>query len=139
MVAYRLLADLVVLAHFAYVLFVVFGLVVILIGLAGRRSWARNFWFRSVHLGMILIVVLESIFGIACPLTTLESRFRRLGGQQPQATDFVERWLHAIMFFRAPPWVFATLYVAFGAAVLSTFLLAPPRRPGSSSPQSQSR
>ena len=124
---YRTLADAVVLAHFTYVLFVVLGLATILLGLAFRKSWARNFWLRSIHLAMIVIVVLEAIFGIACPLTTLENRLRRAGGQEPHATDFIERWLHAVMFFRAPPWVFAVLYIVFGAVVLATFLLAPPR------------
>ena len=128
--AYRLLADLVVFAHFAYVLFVVLGLVAILVGLAMRRAWARNFWFRSIHLGMIVVVVLEAILGITCPLTTLENALRRLGGQEPDALGFIDRWLHAIMFFRAPAWVFAVLYAAFGAAVLATFLIAPPRRCG---------
>ncbi len=37
--AYRLLADLIVLVHAAYVGFVVFGLVAIVIGLAFRQGW----------------------------------------------------------------------------------------------------
>lgn len=126
---YRTLADVVVLAHFAYVLFVVFGLVATLVGVALRRPWARNFWFRVIHLTMIAIVVIEAILGITCPLTTLENRLRLAAGEQPHALDFIERWLHSIMFFRAPAWAFAVLYLAFGAAVLGTFLLAPPRWP----------
>ena len=51
---YRTLADGVVVAHFAYVAFVLFGLVAILIGIALRRPWARNFWFRIIHLAMIV-------------------------------------------------------------------------------------
>ncbi len=127
---YRVLADVVVVAHLAYVSFVVFGLLAIVIGLVRKRSWARNFWFRVVHLGMILIVVVEAWAGIACPLTTLENRLRRAGGLEAHATDFIERWLHAVMFFSLPAVVFAAAYSLFGLAVLATFILGPPRWPG---------
>ena len=130
---YRWLANVVVLCHFAYVLFVAFGLVAIVAGIAWKRPWARNFWFRFVHLAMIGIVVVEAWAGITCPLTTLENRLRIAGGLESQKHDFIERWLHAVMFFSAPPWVFMVGYSAFGLAVLATFVLAPPRRPGSSS------
>ncbi len=85
----KLLADLIVVFHAAYVSFVVFGLVAILIGAALRWEWVRNFWFRASHLTMIGIVVLEALFGITCPLTALgetappESR----GGRAIRATS----------------------------------------------------
>lgn len=132
--AYRMLADGVVALHLAYVLFVVLGLVAIIAGLMMRRPWARNFWFRIVHLTMIGIVLIEAWANITCPLTTLENRLRRAGGLDPHQLDFIERWLHRVMFFRAPPWVFVVLYSTFGLIVAATFLLAPPRWPGSPKP-----
>lgn len=132
MLVFRVMANIVVLTHFAYVMFVVMGQIAILAGLAMRAGWARNFWFRTIHLAMIAIVVVESIFGVACPLTTLENHFRRAAGQDPDAIGFIERMIHSIMFFNAPGWVFALLYAGFGAIVLGTFVLAPPRRPGRS-------
>ena len=131
---YRLLADAVVVLHFAYVLFVVWGLVAIVAGLVLRRSWARNFWFRVVHLAMIGIVVLEAWVNITCPLTTWENRLRRAGGLDPHELDFIERWLHQVMFFRAPAWVFVVLYSTFGLVVVATFVLYPPRWPGALKP-----
>ena len=53
---YGLLADLVVIVHFAYVGFVVIGQLLILIGIVLRWQWIRNPWFRLIHLAMILIV-----------------------------------------------------------------------------------
>jgi Protein of Unknown function (DUF2784) len=137
--AYRILADVIVLLHFAYVGFVVFGLIAIVIGLAMRKGWARNFWFRTVHLTMILIVVAEAWAGITCPLTTWENQLRMAGGGKAEVLGFIERWLHAVMFFRLPPWVFAVGYSGFGLIVLATFLLGPPtwpkrRDPSASSP-----
>ena len=71
---WSVLADLVLLFHAAYVGYVVFGLVAIVLGIALGWSWVRNFWFRLTHLGAIGLVVAESIVGVACPLTTLENR-----------------------------------------------------------------
>src|SRR4029079_7904709 len=56
---YRLLADLIVAIHAAYVAFVVVGLLLILIGLACGWKWVRNWWFRVAHLVAILIVAAE--------------------------------------------------------------------------------
>jgi hypothetical protein len=129
MVWARVLADLVVVFHAAYVGFVGLGLGATLVGLARRKDWARNFWFRTIHLAMILVVVLESLAGIVCPLTTWENVLRRRAGQDPYPLDFIGYWVHRILFYQAPAWVFVMAYTAFGLAVAATFLLAPPRWP----------
>ena len=126
---YRVLADVVVLVHFAYIAFVVIGLAAIVIGLVLRRAWARNFWLRVSHLAMIGIVVFQAWVGIICPLTTLEKRLRIAGGQEVYALGFIESWTHSIIFFRAHPWVFLAAYSSFGLTVLATFLIAPPGWP----------
>jgi hypothetical protein len=127
---YSTLADLVVVAHAAYVLFVIFGLVAVLLGILFRWSWTRNFWFRIVHLAMIGVVVVEAVLSIVCPLTTLELYLRALAGQPAETGSFIGRWVHDLIFFQAPEWVFTIVYCAFGTVVLATFWLAPPRRPG---------
>ena len=63
MILYRVLADLIVVAHAAYVAFVVGAQGAVLYGLAGRRSWARNFYFRWGHLLAIAVVVLLTWLG----------------------------------------------------------------------------
>ncbi len=128
MVAYRLLADLIVVAHAAYVGFVVLGQLAFLVGLAFRRRWARNVWLRSVHLAMIVVVVLESWLGIACPLTTWEQSLRRLAGEASYPGDFVGYWANRVIFFQAEPWVFTLVYTLFGLLVAGTWVLAPPSR-----------
>jgi hypothetical protein len=125
----RILADLTVVLHATYVGFVVVGLVAILLGVAFRWNWVRNFWFRAAHLIAIGIVVGESLAGIPCPLTVWESQLRKIAGQTAYAGDFLGHWAHQLIFFRADPWVFTLLYTLFGLAVLVTFFLAPPRRP----------
>jgi hypothetical protein len=126
---YRLLADAIVVLHFAYVVFVVLGLVVILVGIALRWRFVRNFWFRIVHFLMIAVVVAEAIGGVVCPLTTWEARLRIAAGESVDSGTFIGRWVHRLMFFEAPVWVFTICYCGFGLLVVLTLLLAPPRWP----------
>jgi Protein of Unknown function (DUF2784) len=123
----RLLADLVVVAHAAYVGFVVLGFVAILAGIAFRWKWVRNPWFRWTHISLIGIVVAEALAGIPCPLTVWERQLRQGAGQVAYAGDFIGYWTHRLLFYRAQPWVFTLIYAAFGLAVLAAFILAPPR------------
>jgi Protein of Unknown function (DUF2784) len=125
---YRLLADLVVAVHFAYVTFVVVGQLLILVGLALHWRWVRNWWFRVAHLLAIAIVAGEAVLDIACPLTLWEQRLRDLGGTPTRGGTFVGNLLHDLIFVEAPPWAFTAGYVAFALVVAATFVLAPPRR-----------
>ncbi len=122
-----LLANLIVLVHFAWVAFLVFGLLAIVLGIAFRWGWVRNKWFRLIHLAMIAIVVGEAIAGVPCPLTIWEHRLRVSAGQTTFDGDFIAYWVHRLIFFEAEPWVFTVVYLAFGLLVLGTWIVAPPR------------
>jgi hypothetical protein len=125
-----LLADFIAAIHFGYVAFVVLGLLVILTGGLLRWRFVRNFWFRIVHLAMILIVVVEALLGIICPLTTWEYNFRVAAGQQNVSdVSFVARLIHQVMFFEFPPIVFLIGYCLFGLAVVVSWWLLPPDSP----------
>jgi hypothetical protein len=39
----------------------------------------------------------------------------------------VQRWLHALLFYDWPLWVFTAIYLSFAAVVAVTFILLPPR------------
>lgn len=125
---WRILADLTVIAHVGYVSFVVIGQLLILIGAFQGWGWIRNRTFRFAHLAAIVIVVLEAWVGMTCPLTTWENWFREWAGQTRYQGDFVARWMHELLFFDAPPWVFTVCYTSFGAVVLATLWWAPPKR-----------
>ena len=127
--SYRLLADVVVVLHFAYVAFVVFAMAAILLGIVFRWQWVRNFWFRAIHFLMIAVVAVQSVLSILCPLTTLEDFLRGRAGEAVQSGSFVGRWAHSLLFVEAPSWAFTTVYCLFAAAVLATLVLAPPRWP----------
>jgi hypothetical protein len=127
---YRLSADLILIVHAAFVGFVLFGLIVVWVGVARGWPWVRSLWFRGLHLAAIGFVVLQSYAHIVCPLTELENALRRHGGQVPYGPrGCVEYWLHRMIFYSAPPWVFITCYTLFGLAVAATFIWVPPRWP----------
>ena len=126
---YQLLANLILVAHVAYVAVVVFGLALIWVGHWRHWEWTRNFWFRVTHLTMIVVVVLESWFGILCPLTTWEKQLRELAGQESYEGDFVATWFRGILFFDVDTWVFTLCYTLFGTAVILSLWFSPPRRP----------
>jgi len=128
---YSLLADVTVGVHAAFVLFVVGGQVAVLLGWWRRWAWVRNPVFRIGHLLAIAFVVLEAWFGIVCPLTWLENELRALAGVPVYESSFVGYWIHRLLFYDAPPWVFAMAYTAFAALVAASFVGYPPRRHGS--------
>ncbi|GAB1719607.1 MAG: putative membrane protein [Nitrosospira sp.] len=119
-----LLADIILIIHFLFVLFVVGSVPAIWIG--ARLGWrfVRNIRFRLVHLGAILFVSLESLAGMVCPLTLLEDSLRRT----PADTSFIQRWLHRILFYDVPEGVLTVLYVMFAILVAVTFKFVPPSR-----------
>jgi polyferredoxin len=127
--AYRFLADVVLAIHFAYVAFVVLGLVAILLGIVLRWQWVRNFWFRAVHFFMIAIVVAESLWGVLCPLTEWENHLRELAGDASEPGSFIARWMDKILFVDLSHSALVVCYCVFGLVVLITLILAPPRWP----------
>jgi len=120
---YGVLADGILIVHFAFVAFVVFGFLLILIGLLNRWTWIHNRYFRIMHLVAIGIVVLQAWFNQICPLTLWENELRRRAGESGYTESFIEHWLHKILFYQAEPWVFTTIYTLFGALVLAAWFL----------------
>lgn len=102
---YRLLADLVVVAHLLFVLFVVAGGLLVL-------RWPRLAW---LHVPAAIWGALIEFAGWICPLTPLENRLRRLGGEVGYEGGFVEEYLLAILY---PSGLTRTHQLVLGALVL---------------------
>lgn len=133
---YQMFADVVLLLHFAIVVFVVGGLVLIIAGNMRRWHWVNALWFRLAHLGAIGTVAAESWLGITCPLTTLEIWLRSRTGGTVYSVSFIEHWLDRLIFYDAPSWAFVLGYSLFGLLVLVVWWHFPP---GSKSRYDESR
>lgn len=122
-----LLADLVLLLHFLFVLFVVGSLPLIWIGAGLGWPWVRRYGFRVAHVCAIGVVVAESLIGMMCPLTVWEDALRQAG--RPEAS-FIQRWVGRLLYYELPESVFTAIYVLFALLVVVTFrLVRPERRP----------
>lgn len=122
-----LLADTLLVVHFLFVLFVVFGLLAIYLGHFLHWRWVKNRAFRILHLAAIGIVVLQSWLGVICPLTVWEMALRDKAGGASYSGSFVQHWLQQLLYYTAPDWVFILLYSGFGCLVLVSWLLVPPQ------------
>jgi polyferredoxin len=128
MTLWRGLADLVLVTHAGYVLFVVGGQALIVIGWIRGWEWTRCRAFRLLHLVAIGLVMLEAWLGINCPLTILENFLRLLTGAAAYENSFIGHWLQWVIFYAAPEWIFPLIYTIFTALVILTWLAYPPRR-----------
>lgn len=125
-----LLADLILIIHFAFVAFVVLGLVFIWVGFFCGLKSVRNFYFRIGHLLAMAIVVLQSVLGVICPLTSWENELRRLaGGEATYKTSFIQHWLHKILYQDWEPETFTIIYCAFFLALVLSLVFIRPRWP----------
>jgi len=125
---WRWLADFVLVVHAAYVLFVVGGQTLIVIGWIRGWEWTRCRVFRLLHLVAIGLVMLEAWLGINCPLTALENFLRLQAGAVAYEHSFIAYWLRWVIFYAAPEWIFTLIYTVFTAIVTLTWLAYPPRR-----------
>ena len=114
---YQTLADVVLLLHFAVVIFVVLGLPAILVGNWCGWKWANMLWWRLAHLLAIAVVASQAWLGQYCALTELESILRQQAGQAIYDRSFIEHWVQRSLYFEGPLWVFALVYTTFGVLV----------------------
>jgi polyferredoxin len=125
---YRLLADAVLVVHFAVVVFVVGGLALVFMGNIRHWRWVNSLLFRLTHLVTVGIVVTQAWLGELCPLTVLESWLRRQAGEAAYSTSFIEHWLQRALYYEAPLWVFTLIYTLFGMLVAYAWWYFPPKR-----------
>ena len=85
---YRVLADLVLLAHLGFVLFVVLGGLLVL-------RWPR---IALVHLPAAAWGVLIEYTGWICPLTPLEKSFRARGGEAGYSGGFIQHYIQPLLY-----------------------------------------
>ncbi len=85
---YRIGADLVLLLHLAFVLFVIGGGLLLL-------NWPRLAW---LHLPAVGWGALVEFSGWVCPLTPIEQRLRNMAGESLTEGDFIGRSLPPLLY-----------------------------------------
>jgi hypothetical protein len=107
---YRVLADIVLMTHFAFAAFTVLGGLLVL----RRRPllWA--------HLASLLWGVVIQWANWTCPLTPLESRLRGAGGQAGYGGGFIEHYVSMVLY---PESLTVELRYVLGAALVTVNLV----------------
>jgi hypothetical protein len=103
---YRLLADAVLLLHLGFILFAVFGALLV----ARRRRWL------PLHLAAAGWGFLVEATGAFCPLTWAEIHFRQLAGQAGYEGGFIDHYLLPLIY---PAGLTRNLQLALGLGVLA--------------------
>lgn len=85
---YVLLAHAVVVLHIAFIVFVVFGGLLI--------AW-RQFWMW-LHIPAVLWAAIVELNGGYCPLTPLENYLREAAGLSPYSGDFIARYVFPYLY-----------------------------------------
>jgi len=113
---YSFLADLLVVLHLTFILFVLFGSLVVLI-------WEWLFW---LHLPAIAWGITIEISGWICPLTPWEIHLRKMAGEQGYSGSFIMEYLIPIIYpsglTREIQWVLGMIVVLTNL-ILYTFIL----------------
>lgn len=108
------LAGVVVLSHLVFLGFVIFG------GLFFSH-WP---WLIWLHVPAVIYAILVQTTGWRCPLTDLEKRLRRLGGQEPYGAGFLSRYLWSPIGRPVPDLIVDAAFVAAILMVNSRAYLA---------------
>ena len=125
---YLVLADLILVVHFAFVAFIILGFLVIWTGYFLGWGFVRDFRFRLAHLVAMGIVAAESLVGMVCPLTEWENGLRmRGGGGAKYEASFIEHWLGGVLFYEVSEGTFMVIYCGFFALVVVTYWVVRPR------------
>ena len=120
---WSILADLVMLVHFAFVLFVAAGGLLVLV--RPRVAW--------LHLPVLVYGVTIELVGWVCPLTPLEWSLRARAGEAGNGGGFLERYLDPILYpadwERLHVWL-GVLLIMFNLAVYTGVWLRRRRKAG---------
>jgi hypothetical protein len=120
---WRLSADVVMLVHLAFIVFVVAG------GLLALR-WR---WIAAIHLPVAIYGVVIQLAGFTCPLTPLEKALRRRAGSAGYEGGFVEHYIVPVLypgeFTTRVQLTLAGLLLVANAVVYTIVWRRRPRRP----------
>jgi hypothetical protein len=125
---YRIIADFILILHFAIVLFIAGGLAGIWIGFALQWHWVRRWWFRVLHLAAMVFITIQSLADMLCPLTVWEQALRVRAGQQGYEESFLQHWVHHMLYYDLPGWIFTIVYCAVLGLIIAAWIVVRPER-----------
>jgi hypothetical protein len=121
-----ILAEAILAAHLAIILFNLFGLIVVPLGAICGWRFVRVRWWRLLHLVSLAAVAAQAVFGRACILTIWQAA---LTGEPGRPTPLIMGWVNRVIYWPLPLWVFAAFYLLVFGYALALLWLVPPAVP----------
>ena len=119
-----LISDIVLILHFCIVIFITLGFVLVPVGYTLNWEWLRNIKIRSLHLGLICLVALETFLGVKCPLTIIEIHLNNLNYSE----TFIAYWISKVIYWNLPTLFFIVLYAVCVSWTILMWKIFPPRK-----------
>ena len=116
--------NLIIFIHFLIVLFITFLLFFIPIGYKFSWKFMRNKKLRLSHFLLMSFVTIETILGIACPLTTIENHL----SDNKYDKTFISFWMEKVIYWDFPSSFFIILYSACLTWVIIMWKIYPPQK-----------
>ncbi|TFH64249.1 MAG: DUF2784 domain-containing protein [Candidatus Zixiibacteriota bacterium] len=124
--SYKLLADVIVVIHFLWIIFMIAGFVLTAAAFRWRKlfDW---FWLRTIHLAGIVFVAMIGVLGTYCPLTVWESALReRNDPSAAHAGSFIVHWIERVVYPNMSPLAVTLPVIAAAVVTLIIYVIRPP-------------
>ena len=121
---YHFLADFILILHFSIVIFITSLFFFIPIGYKLNWPNVKNKNLRRIHLALMTFITIETILGIACPLTYLENYLLN----RYETEFFLSFWLKKIIYWNFPSSFFIFLYLVCFGWTIAMWILFPPKK-----------
>ena len=125
---YKILADLIVITHFAWILFMLAGFI-----LAIASFWRKRFsdWrlFRTLHLCGIIYIGILALLGKYCPLTILENTLKaKYAPELMYPGSFIVHYIEKLVYPDVNPLIIIISTVFIALFTLMAFIINRPKK-----------
>ncbi len=126
---HKLLISIIIIIHFLYILFMLFGFIFNLYGLLFNKKLLNYFYLRVFHfIGIIFVFSLELLWKY-CPLTFIENYlYRKLAPHHTYQESFIIHYLEKIIYPDVNPLIIIVPTGVLAVVTLLIFIIYPPKK-----------
>lgn len=126
---YKILADVIVIIHFLWILFMLLGFLLILYSILSRnKKFLFLRLFRVAHLCGIFYVALLTILDKYCPLALLEIYLREKAGYRIYKGSFIIHYIKKLVYPDVEPQVIIIPTIGIAVFTIISFIIYPPHK-----------
>jgi hypothetical protein len=125
---YKVIADVIVVLHFIWIVFMLLGLFLTIYGFFNKNFF--DWWlFRTLHLLGIIFVGILTLFRMFCPLTILENLSRvRYDPGSTYPGSFIIHYIENLVYPDVNQTLLRVLTVIVAIFILSVYTIRPPSK-----------